>query len=718
MRPAPRHLSIATIGLVIGMAASAALQQPAPPAPDARQQLIGYLNGVATAHLDERQKTVERISTRSAALARQKQVRQKLIEAIGGLPDRQDRVVAVKTFGSIQADGFRVEKIAYESLPGFWVTANVYVPATGTGRYPAVVVAPGHGAGGKNENWSWGGNFARSGIIALAYDPIGQGERAQYLDRDKNASYVGNPTGEHGMANIPPMLIGETLARYMVNDGMRGIDYLLARPDVDGGRIGAFGCSGGGTSTAYLAALDDRVTAAATACYITSFRELLVSATGVQEAEQSLPRFLSNGLDFADWVEAAAPRPYAIVSTEDDMFPFAGARQTYEEARRIYGLYGAEDRLQWITGPGGHGDLGPISPQILSFFARHLKADGNAAFAPLRLQDRNQIVVTTTGQVGSSLGGEDVASIVRERARTLMPEQAVVENRRALDALRQRVRKDVQALTGTTVQRGPSGPPVSRLIEQRPAYRLDLVGIGSDGDTVVTGILATPSAPVRHRATLLMTGRPRDELTAVGGEVDRLARGGSVVLALEPRPTPPGTESIKSPYLGSFNLLSLRAFLVGKTVIGLRVDDAMRAVNWLSALNGVSNEIAIRGDGQHGLIALHAAVLDERFTSVDVRGSLASYRMILEQPGHRNVSEYMIPGVLLRYDVGDLLLATWPRPVQMTNPIDATGAPLGEAQLRKALAYVFESEAILKSPGAAVPRLKLSIESSQTPSRP
>src|SRR5262249_23578181 len=184
--------------------------------------------------------------------------RAKILRLIGGLPENPGRV-AVKDFGTIAGDGFRVEKIAYESLPGFWVTADLYVPAAGAGPFPAIVVAPGHGAAGKTENWSWGGKFARNGIIALAYDPIVQGERLQYYDSAKKASFIGNPTGEHGEANVGPMLIGDDVARYMVNDAMRGVDYLVSRKDVDGGRIGAFGCSGGGTMTAYFAALDDRV---------------------------------------------------------------------------------------------------------------------------------------------------------------------------------------------------------------------------------------------------------------------------------------------------------------------------------------------------------------------------------------------------------------------------------------------------------------------------
>src|SRR6202035_491410 len=115
-------------------------------------------------------------------------------------------------------------------------------------------------------------------------DPLGQGERLQYFDPDKKASKVGNPTGEHGEANVAPMLMGDDLARYMVNDAIRGVDYLIGRKDIDSSRIGALGCSGGGTATAYFAALDDRVKVAASACYITSFEELLSSPNGVQDA--------------------------------------------------------------------------------------------------------------------------------------------------------------------------------------------------------------------------------------------------------------------------------------------------------------------------------------------------------------------------------------------------------------------------------------------------
>jgi len=379
-----------------------------------------------------------------------------------------------------------------------------------------------------------------------------------------------------------------------------------------------------------LAALDSRVAVAGTACYITSWQELLPSPAGVQEAEQSIPHFIQSGLDFADWVEAAAPRPYAIISTVADMFPFEGARQSYTEAKRIYRLYGAEDRLQWITGPGGHGNLGPISPAILSFFAKHLKGDASEQqMIPARPANPDDLRCTPTGHID----GETVWSLNRKRFTPPPAEDAA------------HLRADIRALAGIAWQPGakaasmPTGVKILRPSGSGPA----------------PAVLWLDSAPA--------AGTP---------DIERLVQSGSLVMAMEAQPWPQGTESIKSPYLGSFNLLSLRAFLVGKTILGIRTDDALQAVDWLFT-NEHPASLTIHGNGALGLVALHAAVLDSRITRVELDHSLTGYRSIVDVPLHRNASEVAIPGVLRKYDVADLLRAIAPRPVVATNPVDGAG---------------------------------------------
>ena len=258
---------------------------------DARNDLNSYLSGIVRPALEHRFQTVTKLSTRADAERRLAEVRKEILQLIGGLPPRRDPV-RVKEFGTIQDDGFRIEKIAYESLPDFWVTANVYVPAAANRRFPAVVLTPGHGPG-KESQYSWAANLARNGIISLAVDALGQGERLQHFDPELEASKI-ERLGEHEHASLSTLLIGQHVSRYFINDAMRGIDYLIARPDVDSAHLGAFGCSGGGTVTAYLGALDPRVSVIATACYLTSFDELLAS-TGAQDAEQTLPNSWRKG---------------------------------------------------------------------------------------------------------------------------------------------------------------------------------------------------------------------------------------------------------------------------------------------------------------------------------------------------------------------------------------------------------------------------------------
>jgi cephalosporin-C deacetylase-like acetyl esterase len=369
-----------------------------------RAQLTEYLDDIATQQLTARRATIAAITTRAQAERRQREVRKKILTLIGGLPEKTP--LNAKSLGTTQAEGFRIEKVLYESQPNFPVTALLYLPDQKPGatqaKLPAIVVAPGHGITGKTTDYAFASTFARNGFVVLSYDPIGQGERLQYPDpTNPGHTLLKQSTGEHGEAGLQPTLLGDALARTFAWDGIRAVDYLLTRPEVDPSRIGAFGCSGGGVMTALLTALDTRIQAAGTACYLTSFDTLLPSL-GPQDSEQSTPNFIASGLDFPDWVELAAPRPYAIISTAQDLFPYAGALATATEARRFYALFDPASAgtptgasapgipagptlnpdtsntipstasLQFITGIGRHGNLGPITPQLVSFFLTHL----------------------------------------------------------------------------------------------------------------------------------------------------------------------------------------------------------------------------------------------------------------------------------------------------------------------------------------------------------
>jgi cephalosporin-C deacetylase-like acetyl esterase len=726
--------------LLAGLAAAqtpAPLARPAPvpapridpnsPAQIGRTHLTQYLDTIAAGYTSARAASIASIHTRSEAHARQAKVRKQILSLVGSLPERTP--LNPRILGSTQDDGFRIEKVLFDSQPGFPVTALLYVPdgPPAGGKRAAILMTPGHSPAGKAGDYRDAALFARNGFIVLSYDPIGQGERLQYPDpANPSNSLATRPTGEHGEASLQPMLIGDTFARYLLWDAMRGIDYLAQLPEVDPKHIGAFGCSGGGAMTALTAALDARVAAIGVACYTTSF-DTLLPAIGPQDGEQSSPRFISSGLDFPDWIELAAPRPYAVVATYSDMFPFAGARATVTEVRRFYSLFDPASAgtpsgdaasipptpsqpalncdtannvpptaaLQFISGPGGHGALADIMGDILSFFIRNLEpgadsthlilppprapgANGSGAngFRPEPTGlPKDALQVTPTGQVLTSYpDSETVFTLNRKRSARLVPASRPSPTGERLTAA-------IRETTAAEARPGAFKPGAESLAATTGPFVF-----AAENGIELQGEIAVPPNAGRHPAVLLLVPDSVEADSPIArankAQFDTLAAAGNLVLAISPRPSPPGTDDMKSPILGPFYLLSLRADLVGRTLIGMRIDDVIHAIDYLASRSDVDPaSISAVGSGHMGLVLLHAAVLDNRIKHIAIDRVLTSYRSLLDAPLPTGAPEDVLPGVLLHYDIPALakslgLRLTETNPLQGTEDLSQTSTPL------------------------------------------
>jgi cephalosporin-C deacetylase-like acetyl esterase len=641
------------------------------PGETTRDQLKLFLAKEGKQYLKDRANTVATLRSEADAKQRQKVVREKLLRLMGGLPSEKTPL-RTRFLGVEERDGYRYEKIIYESLPGFYVPANVYLPAKGQGPFPAILMPVGHSPEGKEGERTTAIGLARKGFVVLKYDPIGQGERLQYYDPDLRTSKVGPTTQEHSHANGHAVLIGENVARYRVWDGIRGIDYLLTRKDVDSQRIGVTGCSGGGTLTTYIAALDTRVQAAAPACYITSWEQLL-DRLGPQDGEQSFAHFLTEGLDIADYIELFAPKPYLIASTINDFFPLEGARQAYQEARGFYRLLGAEDSLGWFIGPGPHGVPRESREAIYGFFQKYLnQGKGDPREEVAVLDPLEKILCTETGQVSDSLGGETVFSLNRKRA------GALHHNATGADLL-----ASVRRLAGINVQ-PRSAPPVATIHRtfRRDHYRVELLSLAMDGVVSVTGTLMTPDGPGPHKAVVLVDARSKEIVAAPGGDADTLARQGTAVLAIQPRGVP---ELPAGPanLVGDFDL-AFQSYIVSRSLTGLRAEDILRSVDYLSTLPSVRRDgVAAIGYGAAGVYALHAALLDSRISHVVTQQSPAVLRLGVERPIHRHIYEVAVPGMLASYDLDNLIAAIAPRKVTIVNPVDLLDRPMRTKEYRQ-----------------------------------
>src|SRR5262245_16744971 len=317
-----------------------------------RKMLHAYLLRQAQRHFETRRSAVAALKTPADVQKRQQELKARFLEALGGVPEKTP--LKARVVGKVQRDGYRIEKVIYESRPDHQVTASLYLPE-GKGPFPAVLMPIGHSAAGKADGSMQRAAIllAKNGIAAMPYDPIGQGERRQLLD-DQGKPGIPSMTNEHTMIGVGALLTGRNTASYRIWDGIRSLDYLASRPEIDPKRLGCTGWSGGGTLTSYLIALDERTVAAAPSCYVTSL-ERLFATIGPQDAEQNITGQVAFGMEHADYLTMRAPRPTLICAAKRDFFDRQGTQTTFEEAKRVYGLMGHGERVDLFESDTTHG---------------------------------------------------------------------------------------------------------------------------------------------------------------------------------------------------------------------------------------------------------------------------------------------------------------------------------------------------------------------------
>jgi cephalosporin-C deacetylase-like acetyl esterase len=598
---------------------------------DPSAALLKWMDSRAQSQLTAREAKIAAIHTQAEAEARKQYVRRKVLGVIGGLPDYSGPLNARVT-GRIDAGRYTIEKIVFESLPRYWVTANAYVPKT-PGPHPGILIPMGHWEQGKPAAQRMAGNFALQGFVVVAFDPVGQGERQQAFDWRTGQSLAGGSTEQHILAGAQSLLVGESFARYRIWDAKRALDYLVSRPDVDGARIGCTGCSGGGTITTYISALDPRIKVAVPSCYMNSYRLLFTGPVG--DSEQSPPGFLASGLDETDYVELFAPKPWMITSTEKDFFTPAAAKIVFEEAKRWYGIYGAEDKIAWVVGPGGHGTPREVREAVYGWMNRWLNPGaGSSREQEIELRPDHEFWATSTGQVSTDLKSRDLYEIIREHA----------EATRGGDLLGW-LRKLVNHRPPTNVSRGADG---------------EITFDAGDGMMLHAKLVVSPGATA-HEATLaIRTDQNGRQPAGTGG----------IVMSFAPRGLPERPTS----RLSAGWLADTRAGLIGENLPALRVHDILCALDVLAAQpEAGSAKITVQAHGVGGVWALIAAALDQRISSLSLDRTPHSLRAALSNPLSRDLHDAAIPGIVHIGDLPDLVHAIAPRQVVWTDPTDWMG---------------------------------------------
>ena len=582
-------------------------------------------------------------------------VRERIRECFGPFPEKTPlnaRVVKV-----IDRDTYRIENVIFESRPGFMVTGNLYVPTGHDKPLPAVLGVCGHSTNGKAAEayQSFSQSLARQGFVVFIIDPVGQGERLQYL-QGKTKSRYSIGVAEHIQMGNQQTLVGDFLGSWFAWDGMRGLDYLLSRPEVDAKHIGVTGNSGGGTQTTWLCGLETRWTMAAPACFVTTFLRNLENELPA-DTEQCPPRALALGLEHADFLAALAPKPTLILAQEKDFFDARGAEAAHWRLQKLYQKLGQSDMTQFHLGPDYHGYSKGNREAMVRFFSAVSGRSADGGEPALTIEKDETLQCATDGQV-ALMGSRSVASFTRERSQELA-------------RLRQPLSGDALRGAITQMLKLPSERPSVdfRILRHVGNRQYPLKSYCTYAVETEPGIQALVT---RLSAEQLMSRPPRNTRRAVlyvaHHSTDAELRSEPLVKELlnadpeaafyacdvrgigESRPDVCGADQFLKPY-GSDYFHAAHGLMLDRPYLGQKTYDVVRVIQWLRDQG--HEEVHLVGCGWGALPATFAGVLCDEVRQVTLKHCLTSFAEVAETEDYRWPYAIMLPGVLKHFDLPD-----------------------------------------------------------------
>jgi len=512
------------------------------------------------------------------------------------LPERTPLHATVT--GSVDRDPVVVELLHYQSKPGLYVTANVYRPKAAKGKLPAVLYVCGHTGRGRDGNKTafqdHGMWFARNGYVCMIVDTLQLGEVA------------GKHHGTYNLDRFWWHSRGYTPAGVECWNGMRGIDYLCSRPDVDAEKIGVTGISGGGATTVWVAAADPRV-------------KVAIPVSGMSDLESYVANRVINGhcdCMFAmntygwEWTTIAAliaPRPMLFANSDTDpIFPMDGNRRIVDRLKRAYTLYGKADAIDEYVSKGGHDYRPDLRVAIFRFMNRHLKGDTSAVEdatdAPL---PGEKLRAFPNDFPADALNATIDETFVAPVAAAAAPKDFAKWRQNMLMQLRERPFRSLPKTVAPAEVLGDA-EGVLQPMTAEGKVRFDLISLVPSGG--------------QKRGTLLVLN-PDEAILEVTRGWAKPYIDDRIVYAVLPRGGPPSKWERKNPP----NYVERSHALLGTTVDTGRVRDVIAAAKFMRGrFEGVSWRVV--GRGPAGVVCAYAAVFEPSIDEIVIVDPPTSHR--------------------------------------------------------------------------------------------
>jgi dienelactone hydrolase len=646
---------------------------------------------------EEGDKRRSALKTRADAQAYVRDIRQKIRQCFGPWPEKTP--LNPRITGAVERDEYRIEKVIFESRPDFLVTANLYIPKGRKFPLPGVVGSCGHTDNGKaaESYQSFAQGLARLGFVCLIFDPISQGERRQYTAEKFN---LGAGVPEHQYAGHQQILTGEFFSTWRAWDGIRALDYLLTRNEVDPRHIGITGNSGGGTMTTWLCGLDRRWTMAAPGCFVTTFRRNLENELSA-DAEQCPPRALALGLDHSDFLAAMAPKPVIIIAQEKDYFDARGAEEAYRRLKHLYTLLGSPDNIALSICPDYHGYSTPARESMYHWFLRATRKTGQSGQSgqsgqhqkitePKLTIEKDETLWCTSGGQVAALSSRPIYSFTRATSEALRKKRTA---KLTDQELRNRLIKSLQLEDWQTDNTSKSDrAPDFRILRElrnrrypRPYFATYAVETEPQALALVYRLSdeRIMSRPARgsDRATLYVAHHSSDaELRDEALLAEILAAERDIAFFTcdvrgigESQPNLNG-ENRPLNSSGTDYFYAAHSIMLDRPCIGRKTYDLLRVLDWLRA-SGHTN-VHLVGKGCGALPATFAAVLSDQVKQVTLKNALTSYSEVAESEQYAWPLSTLLPGVLESFDLPDCYRALQRKGLRMIEPWDANASSL------------------------------------------
>lgn len=524
----------------------------------------------------------DRIKTKEDFIKYREKARKTFLKCLGDIPYDNKFPLNAKVTGVTHFEGIKIENIIFEARKNVYITGNLYIPENSEGKLPGVLIQCGHSdLGHLFFNYRRAcTTIAKAGNIVFAMSPIGQGERKNYLEIFKSDEI---PTMEHQYCGNQCVLAGEALAKYFLADAMRGVDYLQSRSEVDADKIGAAGSSGGGTMTAVLAAVDERIKAAAPATFITTRREYFY-AGGPQDAEQIWPGATLNLFDHYELISCICPRACMILGVTSDFFCREGTEMVFRTQKEFYKLLGVENKLQIFWDDSRHAFTPKLAKSAAEFFNVIFKGDKIEADIICPTKEYHQLTATSKANVLAEFKNSTL--VFEENKKEFLEKKTKMTSKKIKNELTKKVFNF----------REPCDFNVRRIHEEEiEGTYIERIMWFSQHRLPCYGILFTPlcSKTNKSSATICLWEGGTNKIVEKEALIKKLNKQGQAVFVADLagmgkcEPYPLNTDQVNARVFTTAAKLNSELIFLGDSLCALRTYDLIRCVDMLKESYGV-----------------------------------------------------------------------------------------------------------------------------------